>query len=80
MKKILHILCLCFVGFIAQAQDQSQNQLFIGNNAVDFRSNPDNLHMQMQVGSPIVSTLHTAGIETRTGFPYGILYISPLPQ
>jgi hypothetical protein len=77
MKKILHILCLCFVGFIAQAQDQSQNQLFIGNNAVDFRSNPDNLHMQMQVGSPIVSTLHTAGIETRTGFPYGILYISP---
>lgn len=77
MKKILHILCLCFLGFIAQAQDQSQNQIFIGNNAVDYKSDSENLYMQMQVGSPIISNLHTTGIETRAGFPYGVLYISP---
>ncbi|QOD62454.1 T9SS type A sorting domain-containing protein [Polaribacter haliotis] len=77
MKKILQILCLCFVGFITQAQEQSKDQLFVGNAAVDYRSDANNLYMQMQVGSPIISVLNKNDLESRTGFPYGILYISP---
>lgn len=53
MKKILQILCLCLVSFLAKAQDQSQHQLFVGNAAVDYKT--PNLQMQMQVGSPFVN-------------------------
>ncbi|WP_245892046.1 LamG-like jellyroll fold domain-containing protein [Polaribacter glomeratus] len=52
MKKILHILCLCLVSYIAKAQDQSQHQLFVGNAAVDFKN--ANLQMQMNIGSPFI--------------------------
>jgi hypothetical protein len=77
MKKILHILCLCLVSFIAKAQDQSQHQLFVGNAAVDYNSSDHNLQMQMQIGNPILSSYFENTIKTRIGFPYGVLYISP---
>jgi len=75
MKKIFQILCLCLVSYFAKAQDQSQNQIFVGNAVVDYNSTSNNLQLQMQVGNPILSTLNTASINARFGFPYGILYI-----
>ncbi|TXD51038.1 LamG-like jellyroll fold domain-containing protein [Polaribacter sp. IC063] len=77
MKKILHILCVCLVTYFAQAQEQSQNQLFVGNAAVDYNNADNNLQMQMQIGTPMLSSLNTGGLQARVGFPYGVLYISP---
>jgi hypothetical protein len=76
MKKILQILCLCLVSYMARAQDQqSQHQLYVGNAAVDYASG--NLRLQMQIGSPILSSSFLGNIETITGFPYGVLYVAP---
>ena len=75
MRKILQIICLCLVSLFAKAQDQSQNQLFVGSAAVDYN---DKLQMQIQVGNPIFSTVNTnANVRARIGFPYGVLYKSP---
>jgi hypothetical protein len=75
MKKILQILCLCLVSYVARAQEQSQHQLFVGNSAVDYASG--NLRLQMQIGNPILSSSFLGNIKTTTGFPYGVLYASP---
>ena len=75
MKKILQILCLCLVSYVARAQEQSQHQLFVGNAAVDYASG--NLRLQMQIGNPILSSSFSGNIKTTTGFPYGVLYIPP---
>jgi hypothetical protein len=77
MKKILHILCLCSVTYIAKAQDQSEPQLFVGNAAVDYKSVENNLQVQMQIGNPIFS-LNSTSPQNRTsiGFPYGVFYVA----
>jgi hypothetical protein len=81
MKKRLLLVCFCLLGFLSKAQDservQSEHQLFIGNSAFDFTSNENNLKLQMQVGSPMISLLYSGAVETSFGFPYGVLYISP---
>jgi hypothetical protein len=77
MKKILQILCICLVAYTAKAQEQSQHQLFVGNAAVDYKNTANNFHLQMQIGSPVISSLNTGALQARVGFPYGILYIAP---
>jgi hypothetical protein len=72
MKKILHILCLCFVAYVAQAQEQSQPQLFVGNAAVDYKDT--NLQMQINIGSPFI-----VGSSIRSAIPKaaGLIINSP---
>lgn len=77
MKKILHILCLCLVSFIAKAQDQSQHQLFMGNAAVDYRPDSNNLHIQMQLGSPYITNCLTCKNTTSTFVPNKLQINSP---
>lgn len=80
MKKTLHVLCMCLVTYFVTAQEPSKNQIFSGNAAVDYKSTTSNLHLQMQVGSTVISTSHSDtknNLNTSVGFPYGILYISP---
>jgi hypothetical protein len=69
---------MCLVAYVAKAQDQSQNQLFLGNAAIDYKSTNNNLQLQMQVGGALLSSSFTnSNLNTTIGFPYGILYISP---
>jgi hypothetical protein len=78
MKRILQILCLCLLSYVARAQEQlkqSQHHLYIGNAAIDYAN--DTLRLQMQIGSPILSSSSLGNIKTTTGFPYGVLYVSP---
>jgi hypothetical protein len=72
MKKILHILCLCLVAYVAQAQEQSQHQLFVGNAAVDYKDT--NLQMQINIGSPFI-----VGSSIRSAIPKaaGLIINSP---
>ena len=78
MKKTLLFICICLAYTFAKAQDQSQKQLFVGNGAADYKSADNNLKVQLQIGNPIISNLSmNASLNTRVGFPYGILYIAP---
>lgn len=83
MKKILYILYMCLVTYVAKAQEQSDPQVFLGTAAVDYKSDAanNNLQIQIQVGSGVLSgsyyTSSNLSIKPTTmGFPYSILYIA----
>lgn len=83
MKKILYILCMCLVTFVAKAQEQSDSQVFAGTAAVDYKSDAanNNLQIQMQVGSGVLSGSYYTSSNlfikpTTIGFPYSVLYIA----
>jgi hypothetical protein len=83
MKNILYILCMCLLTFVTKAQEQSELQFFTGTAAVDYNSNVDNnnLQIQMQVGSGILSSSYFANGNLSVkpmsiGFPYSVLYIA----
>lgn len=81
MKKRLFLLIgLLLYSLISEAQEQSENQLFIGTASADYKSSTNNLNMQMQIGGALpylVSKNSNEEITTSIGFPYNVLYLSP---